>query len=649
MSKKRIGLFAVVVVAVLALAASAAWFGPWLRDDAKAQPGDRPEVVEGDPVTEAADAFADAWQKGTLAEIGYSAGSGDVAGTAALMTANLTPGTAAQPKVVVTKVDRAEGNDKRAVAVATVTWKLDASRSWVYDTRFALVETGGKWLVQWTPAVVETSLKAGEGLRVQRVAAPRGQIVDTTGTALVGAQGSVVVGIKRGRTADPVGLANTVAGLTGVNPADLVAKVNVAGPEDFVEVATLARADYDKIRAQIQPLPGTVFREKQARTGLPANYARAVLGTTGTASAEVAAVSQGRIVAGDVIGLSGVQQAQNEVLGGTPGVTVQAISSAAGSTPRALETFPAVAGRNVTVTLDQKAQAVADATIANTKTASALVAIRVSTGDVLAVANGPSKFSSYNRAMIGKYPPGSTFKVVSTLGLLVNGLTPDTVVDCPPTVTVGKVFRNAEGEVLGAVPFRKDFADSCNTAFVGQSKNLTTDQLSFTAALLGYRKLDVGVAVFGGSVPATSDITEHAADMIGQGKVEASPFAVALASASVASGSSLNPRLVVDGANPDPKPGAALPAVQVGQLRELMRGVVTGGTGSKLAGIEGGDVFGKTGTAEFGTDSPPRTHAWFTGYQGDIAFAVLVEDGGFGGAVAAPLAANFLRALATGT
>jgi cell division protein FtsI/penicillin-binding protein 2 len=59
-------------------------------------------------------------------------------------------------------------------------------------------------------------------------------------------------------------------------------------------------------------------------------------------------------------------------------------------------------------------------------------------------------------------------------------------------------------------------------------------------------------------------------------------------------------------------------------------------------------VYAKTGTAEFGTEDPPQSHAWFTGYQGDIAFAVLVEDGGFGGQVAAPLAADFLTKLADG-
>jgi cell division protein FtsI/penicillin-binding protein 2 len=202
--------------------------------------------------------------------------------------------------------------------------------------------------------------------------------------------------------------------------------------------------------------------------------------------------------------------------------------------------------------------------------------------------------------------------------------------------------------VLGSVPFSKDFADSCNTAFVGQSRNISAEQLADTAKKLGYRELDLGVPAFGGSVPVTDDATEHAANMIGQGKVEASPFAVALASASVASGRSVQPRLIVDPKDPKPEPGPALDPKAIAALRGLMRGVVTDGTGSAMLGVPGGDVAGKTGTAEFGTESPPKTHAWFTGFQGDIAFAVLVEDGGFGGQVAAPLAATFLTKLAAG-
>lgn len=168
--------------------------------------------------------------------------------------------------------------------------------------------------------------------------------------------------------------------------------------------------------------------------------------------------------------------------------------------------------------------------------------------------------------------------------MLENGLTPDTVVDCPATIVVGKEFSNAEGEVLGKVPFRKDFADSCNTAFVGQSRTITLKQLTDTAAKLGYRSFDLGIPVFGGSVPLTESETEHAANMIGQGKVEASPFAVAVASASAA-------QRTFGAAAPDHRsgqPGAEVggPVVRgcCGRSAVVDARVVTNGTGGAVSG-----------------------------------------------------------------
>lgn len=137
--------------------------------------------------------------------------------------------------------------------------------------------------------------------------------------------------------------------------------------------------------------------------------------------------------------------------------------------------------------------------------------------------------------------------------------------------------------------------------------------------------------------------------MIGQGRVEGSVLSVALTSASVANGSSLNPRLIIDASDPDPEPGEPLPAAALPALRDMMRAVVTEGTGDVLAGVPGEPVHAKTGTAEFGTEDPPRTHAWISGYQGNLAFAVLVEDGGGGGSVAGPIARDLLTILASGT
>ena len=640
--KKRGVMAGLGLVVVLAVAAGIAWFGPW-RDDAGS---DRPGVDEGDPAAVAADAFAEAWSTGTLDEAPTTESSGNVAGSTALITGGLTSADSDLPTVEITKVERTAGDDTGATATATITWQLDGERAWSYTTYIPLVDSGGErgWEVAWRPAVIEPRLKDGDALQVSRVVAPRGQILDRSGAVLSGAKGNVIIGIQKSRTPDVDNTVQTVALLTGVDPAALAEQVAGASPDAFVEVTTMPWGDYEKIRAEIQPLPGTVFREEEGASTVPPDFASSVLGATATADEEAALNSEGRVQVGDLVGVSGIQASQDERLAGLPGMSVQAVAE--GAEPRVLKDFPAVPGESITVTLDPSIQMAADAAVADTANPSALVAIQVSTGDVLAVANGPTSASEFNRAMLGKYPPGSVFKVPTTLGLFQNGLTPDEVVDCPATVVVGKEFRNAEGEALGPVPFREDFAHSCNTAFVSQADRISATELTQVAASLGYRELDMEVPVFGASVPSDGDVTEHAAQMIGQGRVEASPFAVALSSASVAAGRSLEPRLVVDPESSEPAAGEPLPEAAVVPLREVMRQAVVDGTGGAVAFVPGGEVFAKTGTAEFGTETPPRTHAWFTGFQGDIAFAVLVEDGGFGGSVAAPIAARFLTDIA---
>jgi cell division protein FtsI/penicillin-binding protein 2 len=258
--------------------------------------------------------------------------------------------------------------------------------------------------------------------------------------------------------------------------------------------------------------------------------------------------------------------------------------------------------------------------------------------------------------VVGRYPPGSTLKVATTLALFGHGVTPATPVSCPGTATVGgRTFRNFEHEQLGSVPFGVDFKNSCNTAFVGLSRRLQPPDLHDAALQLGLggdwgAALGAGPQTFTGSIPTTDDAVDQAAAAFGQGRNLVSPLSMAVVAASVARGRFVAPMLVTT-----PAPAAAAPAQpaaptakDIATLHSLMRQVVTSGTAAgQFDGVAGGPVFGKTGTAEFGSASPPQTHAWFIGWQGNVAFAAFVERGRSGGSVAAPVVRDFLDSLHT--
>ena len=160
-------------------------------------------------------------------------------------------------------------------------------------------------------------------------------------------------------------------------------------------------------------------------------------------------------------------------------------------------------------------------------------------------------------------------------------------------------------------------------------------------------KGDLGMPSFAGSVPAQADGTAHAASMIGQGQVEASPLAMAVVAASIARGQAVAPRLLQGPASKtakvDQQGGGPVTTGEAKELRAMMRAVVTEGSATFLGDVPGGAVAAKTGTAEYGTADPPRTHAWMIAIQGDLAVAVFVEDGSSGSRTAGPILEQFLR------
>ena len=302
--------------------------------------------------------------------------------------------------------------------------------------------------------------------------------------------------------------------------------------------------------------------------------------------------------------------------------------------------------RPVTTTFSVPVQLAADAALAEAPEPAALVAIEPETGEILAVSSTPA--NGFNRALLGQYPPGSTFKVVTSSGLIESGVTTDQIVPCPSEIEInGNTIRNFEGQSLGDVPFSDVFINSCNTGFIALSQELGAEALDAAASDAGFDvEYDIGTASVGGVFPLPTGRVELGAASIGQAQVLSSPLHMATVAAAAESGTWNAPRLIRD----DTVEPMSVPGAVPAEVRELMLDVVDSGTGT-AADVGGLTVGGKTGTAEFGTGDELATHAWFIGFaegeglQQKIAFAVVIEGGGTGGGDAAPVARDFLENL----
>ena len=310
-----------------------------------------------------------------------------------------------------------------------------------------------------------------------------------------------------------------------------------------------------------------------------------------------------------------------------------------------MASFPGSRGRPLSTSLDPRVQRAAEAALAGVHKNVAMVAIRASTGQVLAAVSDPPS-ASYNTAFQGAYPPGSTFKVLTSAALIQKGLSPSSPASCPPSVTVdGEVFHNAEGDqpvsTLDAA-----FTESCNTAFI----NLATSHLQaadFPAVgnLFGLgRTPHLGLTAFDANVPAPSGPADLAASAIGQGRVTFSPLGMATVAAAVDSGSVRAPRLVT-GAPDDHIAPSPLPGSVADDLRLMMGHVAASGTAAGT-GLPAG-THAKTGTAQYEAGGKLKLDAWLMGYDGDVAFAIVVQDSGGvnGGPLDGPIIAKFLTAL----
>jgi len=510
-----------------------------------------------------------------------------------------------------------------------------------------LVRVKRAWRIRWAASDLFPGLEGDEHLALHRTWSPRAPILGADGSPLVSEQPAVTVGVEPSHIKALSQVQSVLSSLFGVDPAAVSRALAAPGvrPDYFVPIITIPSVQEQQLRPQLAPVPGIVFERTSARLSAAPGLAPQVLGTVGAITAQRLGQLGPPYQVGDQVGLSGLEEVFERQLAGTPAGTVD-VDDANGAVVRTVQDFTGTPPRPVQLTLDLGTQEAAQAALSGVTKPAALVAIDATTGAIRAVVSEPAD-QPFDRALAGSYPPGSTFKVITTTALLQAGRTASTPATCPPTLTVdGKTFSNFEGEAPGGLTLARAFAISCNTAFIGLAQQLPAGALAAAAQAYGFgTRWTLPLVSIGGSDPPPADPVEVAASAIGQGQVTASPLQMATVAATAATGQWHAPQLLAGAAATAPAPQTAALAPQiVATLHSLMAEVVSSGTGTAAA-VPGEQVDGKTGTAEFGSGNPPLTHAWFIGFRGDLAFAILIEGGGVGGVVAAPLAARFLRAL----
>jgi cell division protein FtsI/penicillin-binding protein 2 len=550
-----------------------------------------------------------------------------------------------------------EETTDRIVVPFEVRWELDGLPDVSHRGELPLVSTAEGWRVRWWYPVVHPDLTPERRFERVRSFRQRAPILAADGAPLVTSRPEVAVGVDPGRVLSPADVAAALAAHAGaaagadagVDAATMEAEIEAAitaGGEGFHPLVTLDIDAFEAARGELDSLAGVISHRRSARVLHGPAALTSLVGGVGEVTEELLGELGTPYRSGDAVGRSGLERTHERRLAGEPQQEARIVDGSGLVTT--LVFVDGAAPEPVQLTIDAALQEAAAAALEAVAQPAALVAVDTATGEIRAAVSTPH--GEFARALEGRYPPGSTFKIVTAAAALTRGRLPADRVDCPPElVVVGRPLRNAGGDGPGEISFSEAMARSCNTAFAQLGLESGADGLADAAASFGFDvDYDVGLPAAGGSFPPPADDAELAAAAIGQGRVTASPLHMASVAAAAATGTWRAPRLLQEPEVAHEREEAAelrLPEGIRPSLAQLLRAAVADGTG-RAANLPGAPVHGKTGSAEFGTGPQLATHAWFVGWRGELAFAVLVEGGGGGGAVAAPVAAAFLDAAA---
>ena len=513
-----------------------------------------------------------------------------------------------------------------ATASYDVVWRLPRDRELSYRTRLMLTQTGGEWTVRWQPTLVHPQLGANQHLELRAVIPEKASVVSSDGAELMRP------GVVHRLLVDTDALDDAEATARAIGAALARARedddaVRTVDPRQLAESLTGATGRYSVTTIDSRQAAG-VAAELAGRPEISLNEEAAMI-TTDPGFAPDLMTRVAPLVADRLDGTAGWQ------------VAIVNRDRAALGTVAYTAPEPAAA---IHVSLDRSAQLAAEEAMDGLPEGAQgmLVAMRPSTGEILAVAQTRAADAEGNLALMGQYPPGSIFKIVTAAaGVQLQGMRTTDIVGCPGTQNIyGRIVTNYQGFSLGNTPFENAFAQSCNTTFADMSTRLEPGQLKDMGKAMGLG-IDYGVPgldTMTGSVPVGETPLERTEAGYGQGYDLASPFGFTIVSSTVAAGQRPTPYLIEGETTTASETPAGPSPETIDQVRQMMRAVVTSGTARGMTAA--GEIHGKTGEAEVNDGS----HAWFTGYRDDLAFTTLVVYGG-GSTVSVMATDRFLNRL----
>ncbi len=527
---------------------------------------------------------------------------------------------------------------------------------WQYQGHFRLRRVGSGWLVVWSPSVIAPGLGPHDRLAVITTMPGRAPLLDASGVPLFRLSRVYEVGVVPGKVTHPAATSATLARVTHLGAPDadqMRGLIEAWPPHEFLGLVQLSPASYQRIRGELSKIGGVEVIA--ARKRLFDSTVPDITGQIGTETAPVIAEAGEPYRPGTTVGESGLEQAYQAQLAGTP-TTEVIVQDRAGRLVRVLHRWPGQRGTPIGTTIEGGIQSAAQSALAGLPDSAAIVATRAGGGQILAVASHRAGRLPAVSPLDGQYQPAQTFTIVSTAAALsgIPGFVVSSSIGCPPSNPVGgQTFSNSPARAgLGSSPrFSADFMHACDTAFANLSLRLTPSALMTAARGFGIGgppwRLPLPSLAFDGSIsnPGGS-LGNKAADAIGTGSVRVSPLDMALAAGVAESGTWSAPVLVTL-ANQRPPARVAFGRRVISQLQGLMLATVKSGA-ARAAYHPGVTIYGQVGSTPLA-----RHHGlyanWFVGFRGNVAFTVLVISTSASFDQAASVAGQFASSLPAGS